>query len=204
VFERRCVRGLSLRDAETVELTLLGKQRKAVAPALGLSQAQASVACGAALQHLGCSPRAFRTPIVIVMAVHAARGYALPPAQCVSVPGTRRFVVSHEIPGRRWRTLLTSSEWEVAELLLEGKSSHEIAACRHTHVRTTANQFAAISHKIGTSGRVALRAQAVVTDSVPPERPSAAPPPRPSTTTTFLPSKRAHRSEPFGYANAAR
>ncbi len=51
---------------------------------------------------------------------------------------------------------LSAAEREVARLVLEGRSSREIAKVRGTSARTIANQLAAIFRKLGVSSRAEL------------------------------------------------
>jgi DNA-binding CsgD family transcriptional regulator len=54
--------------------------------------------------------------------------------------------------------LLTRTEREVAELVIQGLSNAEIAAQRGCSLRTVANHVAAVFTKLGISSRRALRA----------------------------------------------
>jgi DNA-binding CsgD family transcriptional regulator len=56
---------------------------------------------------------------------------------------------------------LTRAEIDVLRLLLEGKSSAEIAEARGTSERTVANQLAGIYRKFGVQGRTELIAQVI-------------------------------------------
>jgi DNA-binding CsgD family transcriptional regulator len=69
------------------------------------------------------------------------------------------FPLSNDRPGIEIDESLTPGESAVAELLLRGQSTFEIARVRGTSVRTVANQIAAVYRKLGVSSRRELFAR---------------------------------------------
>jgi DNA-binding NarL/FixJ family response regulator len=65
--------------------------------------------------------------------------------------------------------VLTSAEREVRAALLRGETNAQIAAARHTSVRTVANQVASLMRKLSVGSRAELAALALSTpDDAPP------------------------------------
>jgi len=93
-------------------------------------------------------------------AVAERDGIAVPPDLVASelVVGARRLlVVSFPVEGsslghERFAEL-TTTEHEIALLLLEGKKNAQIAKVRRTSARTVANQVASILRKLGVASR---------------------------------------------------
>ena len=76
------------------------------------------------------------------------------------IAGRRALVLSFPVaPPAVALAALSAGQREVAALVLEGRSSREIAALRATSVRTVANQLAAIYRKLGVSSRAELAAR---------------------------------------------
>jgi len=147
-------------DFDLLADLLAGQPMKVVAADLGISLASLSERCIRTLRSMTSSDRVGRSPIILVMAALAARGFSLPPAQ-VEVPGRDFCVVSVEVPGAPVTTSLSPCELEVWRLILEGRACAEVAHERRTSPRTAVNQLSSIFRKLGVSGRVALRARAI-------------------------------------------
>lgn len=73
--------------------------------------------------------------------------------------GEERWVISVPLVPPRWPVSLTGAERVVAEMLLDGASSADIARARGTSESTVANQVAAIFRKAAVSSRVELAAR---------------------------------------------
>jgi DNA-binding NarL/FixJ family response regulator len=151
---------LSAIRRRVLERVLAGDPLKVVASELELSVPTLSTYCTSALRAMTNEPRASRAPILLVMGALAAHGLPLPRAQVVERTGAT-LVVAAELPGEALIGVVSSSESTVLRSLLEGRTQLEIAKERCRSGRTIANQTSAIFRKLGVSGRIALRAQAV-------------------------------------------
>jgi DNA-binding CsgD family transcriptional regulator len=115
------------------------------------------------LRTLGLDSRTARVPALVALAAHAAHGqtelldcrisqFALPGAAAGEQERTY-CVVSVARPDLEIGPTLSTAEYAVARLLVEGKSYAEMALLRGTSVRTVANQVASVFQKVGVSGR---------------------------------------------------
>jgi DNA-binding CsgD family transcriptional regulator len=146
---------------QLVERRFEGQSQKAMAIELGVSVGTIAGYAAQAMAALFRGHRVSRAPIILVMAAHAARGVPQRPARLEERRGDGSSVISVEVPGESLRDRLSSSEWDVARLSIEGASNTDIALARGRSVRTIANQLAAVFSKLRISGRSELRAMAV-------------------------------------------
>jgi DNA-binding CsgD family transcriptional regulator len=162
VLERRAQqshpRAHQLRSLERV---LLGESQKVVASELEVSAATIAGYCMTVLGGMVTGHLVSRAPIVLVMAVFASQGFAVEPARCETELHDGCSVISVAVPGETFRDRLSTGEWEIARLSIEGLSHSAMALVRGTSIRTVANQLASAFIKLGVSGRAELRAKAV-------------------------------------------
>jgi DNA-binding CsgD family transcriptional regulator len=152
----------SAQSRRILERVLLGESQKAVGVDLGIPAASISLACSHAMTAISGERRFMLSPIPLVMSVHAARGYALPPALIhAAVDSAQVWNLSVERPDRVLPQTLTQAEREVARGVVEGRTSSNLAARRGTTERTIANQLAAVFRRLRVSGRSELRAEIV-------------------------------------------
>jgi DNA-binding NarL/FixJ family response regulator len=157
--------GATLRtaDVKILERILLGESQKSVALDLGCALSTVSNSARQCLHAMGWPRVTSRAPVLLVMAVHAARGYPVAAGRLSRIHGRilGRWLVSAERPDCFLETRLPPSEWSVARFLLEGRSHAEMALLRRTSVRTIANQLASVFAKLGVSGRSEFLARLV-------------------------------------------
>jgi len=153
---------VSTRSAEILERVWLGEIPKHLASDRGVACSTIATRCSSILRAIGCSENPSHASILLVMAVHAARGIQVPQAD-VSRSWTTgdALTISVPIPNPDLRGRLSHCEAQVARLAIAGKSHAEIAQTRNTALRTVANQMAAIFRKLGISGRGEMRTTAV-------------------------------------------
>jgi len=145
-----------------LERVLSGDARKVVAIDSNVHESTVSQHCASVLRGMGQPTQPHQIPILLVMAVYAARGLPLPPARLEGVcPRTARWVISVELPVRTFRSRLSNAEWEVARMLVASYSYAQISRLRGTAVSTVANQLAGAFRKLGISGKAELRTRAV-------------------------------------------
>lgn len=144
-----------------VERRFQGESQKAMAIELGVAVGTIAGYAAQALAALFHGHRVSRAPIILVMAAHAARGLPQRHARLEERRSDGSSVISVEVPGHSLRDRLSSSEWDVARLSIEGATHTDIARARGRSVRTIANQLAAVFGKLQISGRSELRAMAV-------------------------------------------
>ncbi len=146
-----------------LERILSGEGYKHVAFADNLAISTISILCGECLEAIGTARTTSRAPLLLLMAVHAYRGLALPAARMYRVrsEGKEQWVVTAERPDRTLPGHLTPSEVSVVRSLVEGHSHQRIAAQRNTSPRTVANQLAQAFQKLHVSGRTELIAMLV-------------------------------------------
>lgn len=145
------------RHAQILERALVEGGQKSVAIDLGLSQSSVTHILKQCFAFMGLSCWPSRTPLLLVLAAHAAqfrRRERIPhePVSGLPVRETIRVVR----PDLELGAALSPAEYAVMRLLVEGSSYAEIAVLRRTSVRTVANQLAAVFHRLGISGRAEL------------------------------------------------
>ena len=159
----KTTRRLSARKVETLRRILLGERQKTVALDCNLAASTIALTVAECLRTLGLDSRTARVPSLVVLSAHAACGetdathcrvseFTLPPSAERS-RDSRYRVVSVPRPDLRIGATLSTAEYAVARLLVEGKSYAEMAVVRGTSVRTVANQVASVFQKAGVSGR---------------------------------------------------
>jgi DNA-binding NarL/FixJ family response regulator len=155
--ERR-KRALNPARVAILERILLGESQKSVAIERKLAVSTVALTCSDCLRAMGQNHLASRVPALVVMAAHAARGFAIEPARVYrfNEPNREHWVISAERPDRTLPSVLTTAEAAVTRLLVEGHPHEKIAELRHTSRRTVANQLASGFRKMGISGRGAL------------------------------------------------
>jgi DNA-binding NarL/FixJ family response regulator len=144
-----------------LERVFRGESQKALAHELEVSIATVAAHSAGALRAIGKPQQVSRASIILVMAALAAQGVPLQAARLEDVREDGRWIISVEVPGASLRRRLSACEWEVCRLSIQGETHVGIAAARGTSRRTVANQLASAFHKLGISGRGALRAQAI-------------------------------------------
>ncbi|HET9956184.1 MAG TPA: helix-turn-helix transcriptional regulator [Polyangiaceae bacterium] len=157
-LERR-ERRLTKRKLEVLERILLRGGQKAVAVELNLAPSTVAIIAGNCLRTLGIDSGASRAPVLLSAAVHAFHGrtpLGRGQKSLLSHSGRTYQVISMARPEAWLVNELSPAEFAVTRLLVEGHSHAEMAALRHTSVRTIANQLAAAFHKLGVSGRCEL------------------------------------------------
>jgi DNA-binding NarL/FixJ family response regulator len=138
-----------------LERVLLGESQKSIALELDVAVSTVSLACHACLSAMGARCAGARAPMILVMAVHAARGYGCASRRLLRhpAPDPARTLLSVARPDRQLDARLSGAERQIARLLVEGCSYSEIARLRQTSQRTVANQVSAIFGKLRVSGR---------------------------------------------------
>jgi len=163
-----------------LERVFEGEGQKTLASERGVSVATIACYCTQAMTAMMPTQWVSRAPIIAVMAALSARGAPAGRARYERQIDDQRYLISVEIPGQSFRDRLSCSEWEVAQLSIEGESHTGVAKARGTSVRTVANQLASVFGKLRVSGRSELRALAVreyaarLRTVVPPPPPPAA------------------------------
>lgn len=143
-----------------LERVLGGEAQKVVAAELGRAVATVAGYCAQALNTIAYERISARAPILLVMAVAAARGAHVPKAKVERVLDDGSWSISVALPGGNLARRLSPGEREVARAVIEGKTHAEIASARGTSRRTVANQLASVFDKTGIYGCPALRAKA--------------------------------------------
>jgi DNA-binding NarL/FixJ family response regulator len=140
---------------QVLEKLLLGFSQKQLAIETGRSVSSVCSSASDCLQAFGYA-KPSRLPIMLVMAAHAANGLSLGPARLVSFDASQggRWLLSMPRPDIYLQERLSTAEWLVARMLVEGRSYAEMARLREISIRTVANQLSAVFHKLGVSGRV--------------------------------------------------
>jgi len=148
---------LAARHAQILERALVEGGQKSVAIDLHLSQSSVTHILKQCFAFMGLSCWPSRTPLVLVLAAHAAQFRArerLPLERATPLP--LRETIRLARPDLELCASLSPAEYAVMRLLVEGCSYQEIALLRRTSVRTVANQLAAVFHRLGISGRAEL------------------------------------------------
>ena len=174
---------LPLRDIEIMERSLIEGVRKSVAVDFGLCPSSVAEILRRCLVFMGLSCWPSRIPLLLVMAVHAKRGFESNRAAKLILAQNQQFsrqTISAVRPDNELESWLSPAEYAVTRLLIEGKSYAELANLRGTSKRTVANQLASAFHRLHISGRAELlcllakRQLATWQQAVPPERVAAA------------------------------
>lgn len=142
-----------------LESILLEGAQKNVAIDWGLSPSTVAGALKQCLEQLGVPCTTSRISPLLVSAAYASRAGASPRwGRCSELSdfGKSYRVVSVPRPESQLAPLLTRAQYEVIQLLMEGKSHDEIARARKRSTRTIANQLGAAFRKLGVSGRTEL------------------------------------------------
>ena len=142
-----------------LERVLLGAAQKTIAADLDLSRSAIALGCAECLAALGVGGTVSRTPLILVLAAHAAREAAAfdngRSSVVVEESGCYR-VVSAPRPDVLLAEILAPAQCHVARLLIEGKTHAEIARLRSISRRTVANHLTAVFRRFGVSGRLQL------------------------------------------------
>lgn len=144
-------RALSARERVVAEQIAFGRSGKEVAYELGLSAATVSQVLHGALRKLRLGSVAQLATLVCARSSIESRRLSIDGVVFVvsSVPA-----VPCQLPAD-----LSSAERDVLRCVLRGDSNAQVAASRHTAVRTAANQVASIFRKIGVASRAELVAR---------------------------------------------
>ena len=151
-------RSLTTQRVAILERILLGASQKTVAIHSGLSVSTVSLACTDCLRTIGRNHLASKVPMLLVMAVHAAHGVKLRPAQAyrISESGSECWLLRAARPDRHLPPRLTPAEQQVTRLLGEGHAYARIAEQRRSSPRTIASQVASAFRKLEVSSRTEL------------------------------------------------
>jgi DNA-binding NarL/FixJ family response regulator len=150
---------LSERRFAILQRVLLGESPKEIAFSVGLAVSTIALACRECLEGIGTQAGSLRSPIVLVMAAHAAAGFEYPPSTAShEAIGATSFTVSVVRPDLELRSRLSGAEYQVVRLLVEGYAYAAMAERRAGSVRTVANQIASAFRKLKVSGRSSLMA----------------------------------------------
>jgi DNA-binding NarL/FixJ family response regulator len=154
---------LPLSAAETAVLlrVLCGDQQKVISTELKIAHSTASKRCAQALDKLELTARTIPLPVAIAAQRAAGVVTTAKISQArFAYEGTDFVVASVPRPHVVGRTMLTSSEQEIAQLLVEGCSRWQIAAVRKTSVQTVSCQLRSIFAKFQATGRYGLTRRA--------------------------------------------
>ena len=150
---------LPLRDIEVLERSLTEGVRKSVAVDFGLCPSSVAEILRRCFVFMGLSCWPSRIPLLLVMAVHAKRGFESSRAAKLILAQNQQFsrqTISAVRPDSELESWLSPAEYAVTRLLVEGKSYAELADLRGTSKRTVANQLASAFHRLHISGRADL------------------------------------------------
>ncbi len=153
---------LSAKSRPIFERVLLGESQNSVAIDLGLSSSSVAGACKQALSGIAVEHRSRCTPVVLIIAAHAAHGFRFPDARtCSDRAGIGSLTLRLARPDLVLPAVLSPREQDIVRRLVGGWSTSSLAAERPTSKRTIANQLASIFQKLGVSGRGELLARVV-------------------------------------------
>jgi DNA-binding NarL/FixJ family response regulator len=152
---------LSAPEAAVLSRVLCGEQQKVISTELRIAHSTASKRCAQALQKLELTARTIPLPI----AVAAQRAAGVVTAADLrhsrfTFEGCELVVASIPRPKVVSRSMLTASEQEIAQLLVEGRSRWQIAGVRETSVQTVSCQLRSIFAKFQATGRYGLTRRA--------------------------------------------
>ena len=148
-------------EAAVLSRVLCGEQQKVISTELRIAHSTASKRCAQALEKLELTARTIPLPI----AVSAQRAAGVVTAADLrysrfTYEGCEFVVASIPRPKLVARTMLTVSEQEIAQLLVEGRSRWQIAGIRQTSVQTVSCQLRSIFAKFQATGRYGLTRRA--------------------------------------------
>ncbi|MGC4086590.1 MAG: helix-turn-helix transcriptional regulator [Polyangiaceae bacterium] len=145
------------RNHELVERSLLGDLQKCLAVDAELSASTIATALHEGLERLGMVGGPTRVPLVVVLALHRAKGsVGIPDGRLTLLGPSAERVISAPRPDFVGDGSLTPAEFDVARLKVEGKTHEEMAQLRNCSVRTIANQLGRVYSKYQVSGRFQL------------------------------------------------
>lgn len=152
-------RALTDRERQVLVFAARGETSKVMALELGLAESTISARIASAAKKVGLSSR----QLLMLVAVGGLRqgqgrlGSAAPPGlRRDDAPASGRPHLSFTWPLTVPTQGLTPAERAVAGMLLEGRSSSEIAHLRGTSVNTVGNQIAALYQKFQVTNRIDL------------------------------------------------
>jgi DNA-binding NarL/FixJ family response regulator len=158
-------RHLQARNLRILERVLLGDAPKAVAYDLKLAPSTVAAAVQSCFSWMGLRCRVASSPVMLTMAVRAARGLEPAPAlgrlASAEVDAQPYWLISVPRPDLNFPVRLSPAEAVVVRQLVAGRTHAEISAERATSQRTVANQLAAAFRKFGVSGRGAVLNQLI-------------------------------------------
>ncbi len=149
---------LDARQTRILERLLSGSSQKAISIDLGVCSSTVSMSVGSGLSRLGLRCSVSRLPLLLNLMVLSGRSSGYAARGCISDDSTGQRLISVEWPKHSLLDSLSQSEREVAELLVDGLTTREIALQRKVSPRTVANQLASVFTKFRLSGRVELMA----------------------------------------------
>jgi DNA-binding NarL/FixJ family response regulator len=158
-------RPLRARQLNVLERVLLGQIPKAVACEMHLAISTVAAAMQTCLKRMGLSCRLSHAPVLLTMAVCAARRAQRRPMlgrlTRLDPDDDQLWVVSVRRPDLDFPVRLSDAEEAVLRQLLAGHSHAQISDERATSPRTVANQLATAFRKFGVSGRGAVVQQVI-------------------------------------------
>jgi DNA-binding NarL/FixJ family response regulator len=158
-------RPLRARQLNILERVLLGQIPKVVAIEMNLAISTVAAAMQTCLKKMGLSCRLSLAPVLLTMAVCAARRAQRRPMlgrlARVDADNDQLWVVSVRRPDLDFPVRLSDAEEAVLRQLLAGHSHAQISGERATSPRTVANQLATAFRKFGVSGRCAVVQQVI-------------------------------------------
>ncbi|HYO96061.1 MAG TPA: LuxR C-terminal-related transcriptional regulator [Polyangiaceae bacterium] len=146
-------------NVELLEDVIMAGSQKAIAMERGLSPSTVTAKARQALGFIGLSAAPSYIPPLIIILVTATRtGRQLTGArQTVFCFQERKWVVfSVPRPDLKMQSLQPPAEWQVMQMLVEGRPYAEMAIQRRSSKRTIANQVAASFRRLQVSGRTDL------------------------------------------------
>ncbi len=149
---------LDARQTRILERLLSGSSQKAISIDLGVCSSTVSMSVGSGLSRLGLRCSVSRLPLLLNLMVLSGRNSGYVARGCISDDSTGQRLISVEWPKHSLLDHLSQSEREVAELLVDGLTTREIAVQRNVSPRTVANQLASVFTKFRLSGRVEFMA----------------------------------------------
>jgi DNA-binding CsgD family transcriptional regulator len=149
---------LAAEDFSIFERVLVGDYQKVIAIEREVSYSTVSTTLAKCSQGLGLKCKMRGVPLLLVLAAQARRQPKLNLA-FGHLESSRLFLALR--PDATLKDRLTPIEYEIARLVIEGKSHAEISQARRTTPRTIANQIGSLFGKLRVKGRFELIAAAL-------------------------------------------
>lgn len=145
------------RQFDMAERLMSGCSEKVVGLEAGVAPSTVACRFALAMKALGITCTLHTTPLLLIMAVHAASGRPTGFTSAwlfrSSENAGRRFTVSAPRPDMQLTTVLPREQLNVLRLMIEGRSQRQIAEMRGRSTRTIANQLSFVYQRLGARGR---------------------------------------------------